>query len=165
MRIDEEKTEPAVFADDSSIPVQLKSVADYEELLRFFNTLSEITGFSINQSKTKILAFNTPRELIEGINALGKGKIVSKVRHLSIILTSKEHNMEQANYEFLQPRLEAAMKRVTLRNRSTLHKGTSCRIHPTQPGKPHSHGNTAIPGTSEWHPENNQQIFLEEEEQ
>ena len=61
LRIDEEKTEPAVFADDSSIPVQLKSVADYEELLRFFNTLSEITGFSINQSKTKILSFNTPQ--------------------------------------------------------------------------------------------------------
>ena len=29
LRIDEEKTEPAVFADDSSIPVQLESVADY----------------------------------------------------------------------------------------------------------------------------------------
>ena len=42
-----------------------------------------------------------------------------KVQHLGIILTSEEHNMEQANYEFLQPRLEAAVKRVTLRNHST----------------------------------------------
>ena len=73
---------------------------------------------SINP-KLKKHAFNTPRELIEGINALGKEKIVSKGQHLGIILTSEEHNMEQANYEFLQPRLEAAMKRVTLWNHST----------------------------------------------
>ena len=38
---------------------------------------------------------------------------------LGIILTSEDHRLEQANYEYLQSRLDAAMKRVTLRNHLT----------------------------------------------
>ena len=137
LRIYEEKTELAVFADDSGIPVQLESVADYEELLRFFNTLSGITGFSINQSKTEKLAFNTPRELIERINALGKGKIVLQVQHLTIFLTSEEHNMEEANYEFLPPRLEAAMNGLELKLSVVFVQG----IYPSSLDQSHKLGN------------------------
>ena len=78
----------AVFADDSSILVQLRSVVEYEDL-RIFYLLSEIPKFSSNQAMTEILAFNTPRELINRINSLNKGKVVTQVRHIGIILTMK----------------------------------------------------------------------------
>ena len=119
MKIDDERVDPAVFADNSSLPVQLRSVEDYKALLSFFDSLSEITGFSINRAKTEILASNTPRELIEDKNNFHRGKVVTQVQHLGIILTSEDHRLEQANYEFLQPRLDAAMKKVMLRNHWT----------------------------------------------
>ena len=119
LKIDDERVDPAVFADNSSLPVQLRSVEDYKALLSFFDSLSEITGFSINRAKTEILASNTPRELIEDKNNFHRGKVVTQVQHLGIILTSEDHRLEQANYEFLQPRLDAAMKKVMLRNHWT----------------------------------------------
>ena len=79
LKIDGERVDPAVFPDDSSLPVQLRSMEGYEAVLSFFDSLNEITGFSINQAKTEILAFNTPRELIDDINNLNKGKVVTQV--------------------------------------------------------------------------------------
>ena len=97
LKIDGDRVDPAVLADDSSLLVQLRSVEDYEALLSFFDSLSEITGFSINQAETEFLAFNTPRELIGDINNLNEGKVVTQVRHLGMILTSEDHRLEQAN--------------------------------------------------------------------
>ena len=119
LKIEGQQVDPAAFADDCSIPTQFRTVEDYKEMIVFFDSLAEITGFTINQSKTEILAFNTDDNLIEEINRLNKGKIVTKVRHLGIILTSEENQIEQANYEYIQSKLKDSMKRVTTRNHST----------------------------------------------
>ena len=82
LRDGDELVDPVSFADDTSIPVQLQSLDDYKELINFFDSLSAITGYVINQAKTEILAFNTNPALINEINNLGKGAVKNRVKHL-----------------------------------------------------------------------------------
>ena len=108
--------DPVSFADDTSIPVQLKSLEDYKELLNFFYSLSAITGYAINQAKMEILAFNTDPELIRELNNLGKGKVKTRVKLLGIWLTSAEEDMEKVNFDYLVARMEKATSRIVKSN-------------------------------------------------
>ena len=119
LNIDGNQIDPSVFADDSAIPVQLRSAQDYQELINFFSNLSEMTGFTINNNKTEILAINTDETLIQEINALNQGEIKTQVKHLGIILPANIQRLEEVNVEYLIPRLEETTKRVSLRNHST----------------------------------------------
>ena len=108
--------DPVSFADDTSIPVQLKSLEDYNELLNFFYYLSAITGYAINQAKMEILTFNTDPELIRELNNLGKGKVKTRVKLLGIWLTSEEEDMENVNFDYLVARMEKATSRIVKSN-------------------------------------------------
>ena len=111
--------DPVSFADDTSIPVQLQSLEDYKELLNFFDSLSAITGYAINQAKTEILAYNTDPVLINDINNFGKGTVKTRVKHLGIWLTSAEEDMEKVNFDYLKGRMEKATSRIVRRNQSS----------------------------------------------
>jgi hypothetical protein len=102
-------------------PVQLQSPYDYKELLNFFDSLSAITGYSINQAKTEILAFNTNPGLINEINNLGKEAVKNRVKHLGIWLTSAEENMEKVNFDYLKGRMEKATNRKVKRNQCSVY--------------------------------------------
>ena len=54
LRNEDELVDLASFADDTSIPIQLQSLEDYKGHLDFFNSLSAITVYTINQAKTEI---------------------------------------------------------------------------------------------------------------
>ena len=102
-------------------PVQLQSPYDYKELLNFFDSLSAITGYSINQAKTEILAFNTNPGLINEINNLGKEAVKNRVKDLGIWLTSAEENMEKVNFDYLKGRMEKATNRKVKRNQCSVY--------------------------------------------
>ena len=119
LKVDGYQIDPSVFADDSAIPVKLRNAQDYQELINFFSSLSEMTGFTINNNKTEILAINTDENLIQEINSLNQGEIKHQVKHLGIILPANIQRLEEANVEYLLPRLEETTKRVSLRNHST----------------------------------------------
>ena len=51
LRDGNELVDQVSFADDTSIPVQLQTLEEYKELLDFFDSLSAITGYAINQAK------------------------------------------------------------------------------------------------------------------
>ena len=121
LRDGDELVDPVSFADDTSIPVQLRSLDDYKELLNFFDSLSAITGYAINQAKTEILAFNTNPVLINEINNLGKGAVKNRVKHLGIWLTSAEENMEKVNFDYLKGRMEKATNRIVRRNQCSVY--------------------------------------------
>ena len=121
LRDGDELVDPVSFADDTSIPVQLQSLEDYEELLNFFDSLSAITGYAINQAKTEILTFNTNPLLIDEINNLGKGTVKTRVKHLGIWLTSAAEDMEKVNFDYLIDRMKKATTRIVRRNQCSVY--------------------------------------------
>ena len=70
---------------DMRMMMLTKQIESTERLIEFKMKMSERMGL----------------DLFDGINNLNKGKVVSQVRHLRIVLTSEELGMEQVNFKFL----------------------------------------------------------------
>ena len=164
--------DPVSFADDTSIPVQLQSLEDYKELLNFFDSLSAITGYAINQAKTEILAFNTDPALINDINNFGKGTIKTRVKHLGIWLTSAEEDMEKVNFDYLIGRMEKATNRIVKRNQCSvytrallieaiLHSQTNHIIMSLKLSKSHLEEIQEIIYKALWKKKNNEDAYVE----
>jgi hypothetical protein len=132
---------PSAYADDHLHIISVRAAQDVEDIMNIYNKYTAVSGLRINPAKTELLAINTPKKLIQDIQAQTGISTVETLTLLGIKLANTLQGCINATYEHIDT------KAIVRQMRISTQKSTHVAQKATDTGIPIANVCTRVYGT------------------